>query len=111
MKNCYIVILIFLTACSNPYAGFKEVEDGLYFKLKEIGTESSPLKKADFILVVYDFCEDSDCDNTEYRRELLINLADSHINRDFWSGFHIEDRFTMMYENKTSGFKKIVFNS
>ena len=62
MKNNFIAILIFLVACTDPYAGFNEIDEGVYFKLNELGKESSPLNKADYILIDYDFCEDSNCE-------------------------------------------------
>lgn len=107
MKNICILSLIFLAACTKPYAGFKEIETGFYFKWKELGVETSSLKKSDFLLIGYDFCKDSDCDSARYSRQLFINLSDSFINRQFWSGFHIGDRFTLIFEEKALAFKKI----
>ena len=91
----------------NPYAGFTEIDEGVYFKLKELGAESHSDKQADYMLIAYDFCKNSYCDSPSYSRYLIINLTDSKVKRDFWSEFQIADRFTLIYEENAVDFKKL----
>ena len=106
MKKTVISIVLFLVACSEPYPGFREIENGCFFKWNELGTETHSLEDADFILLAYDYCKNSDCDSASYGRQIVLGTSGAHFRKKFWKDLHIGDRFTLVFDSDESGFKK-----
>ena len=98
MKVPAAILILLIYSCSGPYANFEYMGKGLYYRLNSLGEEGPSLRDAEFLLLRYHFCHDSECRDQQPYREVFIDVR----KKNPFADLHLGDGLLLLFEDLRS---------